>query len=668
MTDIWSFLLQTFTASGVAALLLIIKALFRDKLSPRWQFAVWGILGIMLLVPAGFRGRYVLLNWPLLVETLKSILTGRFGTLTRVAAPLPLPAISPPRTLWDWLYLVYAGGVILLLTRYAIAYVRLRRLLKRGRSAKAEGLNAVAEKYGLPLCPAVEVEGLSSAFVCGVFRPVLALPAGAEPEEKVLLHELLHLKYRDAVWGLAICFFRCIHWCNPLLWHCANLAGNDLETLCDWRVLERLEGEERRDYGRILLDMTDEKYANLPGTSSMANGGGNIRRRIEAIARFKRYPAGMGLVSVCVALVLICPLLAGAQTKTLTGSENPYVRMASARTTWCTTFAGAFDTYAKAVVTDRADYRAMCAPLSDQDELAGLWSLTLTEGESFQGTPAFVKKWGSWLDQEISWKDRVDRSRGYQIFNLIRRENGWEGLLVLYLRIPPKERTWSGTDSDRWLMTQPLFAQKEEGRWVVHPQGELQAVQGDIRDGGILELPALEYEAQAGDFLLRARCQTAAYVDSYQEETRFGLPDFDIVFDTVPVPDGNFTGWSYQTLTAEYLGTEEGKKNYQSIGIACKPLWGDEGRSDLTETGAAGEFAEKFGGGGSYSNSNGEQWASRPLDGNWENTIYLTGLEGTDVFPIDPPDRYAAAFYLNEKKVGEFTLLPVTDPLDQDRQ
>lgn len=62
MTDIWSFLLQTLTASGVAALLLVIKALFRDKLSPRWQFAVWGILGAMLLVPAGFRGRYVLLN------------------------------------------------------------------------------------------------------------------------------------------------------------------------------------------------------------------------------------------------------------------------------------------------------------------------------------------------------------------------------------------------------------------------------------------------------------------------------------------------------------------------------------------------------------------------------------------------------------------------------
>ena len=44
MTDLWGFLLQTLTASGAAALLLVVKALFRDKLSPRWQFAAWGVV------------------------------------------------------------------------------------------------------------------------------------------------------------------------------------------------------------------------------------------------------------------------------------------------------------------------------------------------------------------------------------------------------------------------------------------------------------------------------------------------------------------------------------------------------------------------------------------------------------------------------------------------
>ena len=53
MFDLWAFLLQTLTASGVAALLLLLKALFQDKLPPKWQFAVWSVLALMLLLPAG---------------------------------------------------------------------------------------------------------------------------------------------------------------------------------------------------------------------------------------------------------------------------------------------------------------------------------------------------------------------------------------------------------------------------------------------------------------------------------------------------------------------------------------------------------------------------------------------------------------------------------------
>ena len=43
MVDLWGFLLQTLTASGVAVLLLLVKALFKDKLPPKWHFAVWGV-------------------------------------------------------------------------------------------------------------------------------------------------------------------------------------------------------------------------------------------------------------------------------------------------------------------------------------------------------------------------------------------------------------------------------------------------------------------------------------------------------------------------------------------------------------------------------------------------------------------------------------------------
>ena len=527
MKDIWSFLLQTLTVSGVAVLLLAVKAMFRDKLSPRWQFSVWGILAVMLLIPAGLGGRYVLVNWPFFVENMRSTFTGEFGALATVTAPVPLPSLAPLRSVEDWLFFLYVAGAALFLLRYIVSYICLRAALHRGSPADGGPIQAVAERYGLPTCPAVEIEGLPSAFICGVFRPILALPAGEEVDEKVLLHELLHLKYRDAAWGLVIGFFRCIHWCNPLLWLCADLAGNDLESLCAQRVLERLEGEERRDYGRILLSMADEKYARAPGTSSMANGGENIRRRIEAIARFKRYPKDMGLVSVCVILVLAAPLLAGQRASAaykypFVYYEQPQI-MAAARTTYCTTYAGAFDTYAKAVLKEYIPYRAMCAPLSEQNELAAAYR---REAEN--------RTWG-WDDAGLPRE--TDMSEGYYIYDLTEKEEDvWEGWLAVTLMGPPEGETWSGRTSERWMAVQPLRAEKEGDRWVIIPLDGFQAVQGDRRGGGNLGLPAKEYTASAGDFTLLMRWQTSSTVQSYDQRTNwFGSYP---TFNADPILDG----------------------------------------------------------------------------------------------------------------------------------
>ncbi len=388
MSSLWSFLLQTLTASGVAALVLAVKALFLDKLSPRWQFAAWLPLALALLLPAGWGGRYVLVNWPWYVETAKLLFTGSYD-LTAVTAPVPLPTFVMPGRWDEWLFLLYCLGVLVLALSYTLAYLRLRLTLGRGAPA-GEGrraqLERVAEKYGLPTCPAVEVPGLPSAFLCGLVRPVLALPGGVEVDDKVILHELLHQKHRDTLWSVFLCALRCLHWCNPLLWYCARRAGNDLEALCDQRVLELLEGEERRDYGRILLSMANEVYPRSPGTSSLANGGENIRRRIEAIARFKRYPAGMALASGCVLLLLCVPVAMGAhsdtiwQTKVYEERATPLAAgIASARLTPCTTYAGAFDTYAKAVMTANGLYRIACAP--EEDIPALVQPLRVTSGK-----------------------------------------------------------------------------------------------------------------------------------------------------------------------------------------------------------------------------------------------------------------------------------------------
>ena len=103
MENIWSFLLQTLTASVAAAVLLIAKRLFLDKLSPRWQYGIWAILALRLLLPAGLLGRSLLPLGRVTLEAAKasielplaSALTDPYG-VTAVTAPIPLVRLVPP--------------------------------------------------------------------------------------------------------------------------------------------------------------------------------------------------------------------------------------------------------------------------------------------------------------------------------------------------------------------------------------------------------------------------------------------------------------------------------------------------------------------------------------------------------------------------------------------
>lgn len=476
MGNIWEFLLQTLTVSLAAAVLLIVKYLLADKLSPRWQYGVWGLLALRALIPAGMT-RQVLLPLPVWVDMWKTAAERGLGSA--YASPwssldagsvLPLPS-GAPRRLTDWLFLVYVLGVLGWLLWKAAAYARLRLVLRRGTPASAEvsaRLAAVCEKYGLRSCRAVEVEGLPTAFVCGVIRPVLALPRGGA-DDKVLLHELLHLNYFDAAQGIFWCLIRALHWCNPFMHYVLDRVGNDLESLCDQRVLERLEGEERREYGGILLGMANAKYARAPGTSSISNGGKNISRRIAAIVRFKLYPRGMALASVCIVLVLAAPLLLGSAgtdighmyPNELDGLDRS---LAAARTTRCRTPAAALDTYAKGLIYDNGVFLAAASPFEKHGELYEGMRASRAEG------------WVAYHYESVPEQYAIDSGSGYLINNLVSSENGCEAELVLtvsYVADMENGGWLKGEDGDTitGLYVVPVRAWEAEG-WVVEETGE----------------------------------------------------------------------------------------------------------------------------------------------------------------------------------------------------
>lgn len=648
MFDIWGFLLQTLTASGVAVLLLVIKALFKDKLPPKWHFAVWSVLGLVLLIPAGITGRYTLFNWQMVIEAIKT-LVGDYS-FSRVFFPIPI-ITSVPKTIAEWIFAIYVIGVIAHIIKYFVSYARLRITLKKGVAPSDEvvdRIRQIAQGQKVKIRKIVELEGISGAFVCGVLSPVLVIPAGKEVDDKVILHEILHLKYKDTFWSIVICFLRSIHWCNPLLIYCGNLAVNDMESRCDQHVLEQLEGEERREYGHILLSMINERFEKTPCSTSLNNGGNNIRKRIEAIARFKKYPAGMKLVSICAIIVLALSLSFGVQASTVDDSIYDSMRLsvASARSIRCTTLAGAFDTYGKAILDQNGIYRIMCAPEAMQKELAE----EMLEMERIR----VYSNWDCGLD---SWPDTYN---GYYIYNLKETgDNAYEATLVIKLNYPPDGQPEE--DGKIYLAYQNIRAEKENGRWVVTPSEEFQytATEEVWLEYGCNALPAISYTGTADKFKIDMRFQTIHLVDNkIQSNDSFSsMFGNSYTYNTTPKPNAEFTHfYDGRRTLCTHLGTQEERESILKLGISTASVYpGEEKPEDLTAA---------IGSAVSGSDSNGRSWGTRTTFDDWGPTIELNngggGGGGTFTSMIENgfPEYFVADFYVNDELYAEMELYP----------
>ena len=139
MTNLWAFLHQTLAASVTALFLLAIQRLFRDKLSPRWQYGVWVVLLLRLLIPVGLPGRTTLGDLSQWVELARlwaeQGLDSAFSapwTSSRPIAPIPWWNGAAPASVTDVLFLVYLAGVVLTFLWFLASWLRLGRLL-RGR-------------------------------------------------------------------------------------------------------------------------------------------------------------------------------------------------------------------------------------------------------------------------------------------------------------------------------------------------------------------------------------------------------------------------------------------------------------------------------------------------------------------------------------------------------
>jgi len=202
-------------------------------------------------------------------------------------APAPLarsPSAAVP------LFLVYAAGVLLMVSGCCWEWLRLGRLRRTasGLLAPSPGTAALWRAVGgRGAAPRVALSAGVRAPLCfGVWRPTVLLPVGtASPGERraILAHEFAHLAHRDPLRNVVLTLLAALWWFHPAAWWVGRALRQIQEDRCDDAVLRT--AADPTEYGDALVRVA-RAAAREPRTRlalPMARGEHILSRRLRRI-------------------------------------------------------------------------------------------------------------------------------------------------------------------------------------------------------------------------------------------------------------------------------------------------------------------------------------------------------------------------------------------------
>ena len=247
--------------SGLIALLGLGLAAVMGRFRPAVRHGVlFCSLMLCLIVPIAARfGPQTYVEIPVLAE---ATVSPAMVTPSRPESSSPKTVVkrTARRPMPDGLpvTVVYGLGVVAVSLRYAVGFLRLRRISGRSQAAPDE-IQRVGTALGssMPVHIAIAAKGdIPCALTAGIFRPIIFLPEESvswSPQRlaMVLRHELAHVQRRDPVSQLLAECVVALYWFNPSVWLGARAMRGYAELAADEAVL--LAGIRPTDYAQDLL-------------------------------------------------------------------------------------------------------------------------------------------------------------------------------------------------------------------------------------------------------------------------------------------------------------------------------------------------------------------------------------------------------------------------------
>jgi bla regulator protein blaR1 len=325
-------------ASIVVGLILCVKLLLRDKLSPRWQYILWMVVLARLLLPWSLESSfsiYSIFSYDNAAPSTKeyvatttlyekmprneTITTNTEETLpptsfTQVGKETVPQNNETTLSLYTIMMYVWLAGIILLSITTIIMNRRLLLYIKKQPIVTDARIITIFEdcKQKMSITrdiPLLFAGKIASPTVCGFLRPRLLLSIAhmktldEQQLRYIFYHELAHIKRRDVGVNWLMHCLLIINWFNPILWYAYSRMREDQELACDALALTYIDSNEQTAYGHTIIRLL-EHYASYYQTPNLANLSRNkktLKRRIVMIKKFQKksyHWSALGVVAV----------------------------------------------------------------------------------------------------------------------------------------------------------------------------------------------------------------------------------------------------------------------------------------------------------------------------------------------------------------------------------
>lgn len=325
-------------ASILVGFILCIKVLFRNKLTPRWQYMLWIVLMIRLLLPwspDSSYSIYSLLSYSSSVSEVipknmpatenivniesdrKVELESNSKMVTKTSEPEVKVSSEKQTTfsLYKLALYVWLAGVIVLAATTFLTNRRLYSYIKKQPDITDEQVTTVFNrcKQSMKMKKAVSLRlagKIASPTVFSFFRPKVLLSKkhmkvlNEQQLQYVFYHELAHIKRNDVAVNWIMYSLILLNWFNPILWYAYFCMREDQELACDAYALTFIDKEEQIAYGHTIITLLEHYSYQVPSLANLSRNKRSLKRRIIMIKKFQKKSYRLSLLGVIVIVAI----------------------------------------------------------------------------------------------------------------------------------------------------------------------------------------------------------------------------------------------------------------------------------------------------------------------------------------------------------------------------